>query len=321
MNTVFAPSNLFSLSRLQGRIYDRLLSRFRLIQLSDGASLQNDIPDPASTPFLNAEAEASLSNFDDRLGKAGFLTIPQRIKAGYIRIVVLTAPAIALPLFRLFATHGAAAPLSLFLFALSGLYFGLVAWLLFLKYRQTDFEREVLFRLPLFLESLILVVEAGMSVLPALESVISRKERLRHNDPVSHVFSVVYRITSSGLPFDQSLEIVAGRMHVRALRHVLLHLDISANAGGELVPSLRALSDHAHIEWKLSVEERVRRLENFVIFPVFASVLGMILLISAVPLVPLLKLQDTLKEKQSLPLHSPSDQSPSPLSQFEKENP
>ena len=64
-----------------------------------------------------------------------------------------------------------------------------------------------------------------------------------------------------------------------------------------MIPALRGLSEHAHTEWRLSVEHRVRRLENWVVFPVFGAVLGLLLLLSAVPLVPLLSLNQSLQTK------------------------
>ena len=90
-------------------------------------------------------------------------------------------------------------------------------------------------------------------------------------------------------------EIIADAIDIKVLRHVLMHMDIANSEGGELIPSLRALSDHAHSEWKLSVEARVKRLENIVVFPVFFSVIGLMLLVIAVPVIPLLNIKDSLK--------------------------
>jgi type II secretory pathway component PulF len=100
------------------------------------------------------------------------------------------------------------------------------------------------------------------------------------------------------MPIGQALSIVSDSVPQRTLRHVLLHLDISGTEGGELVPALRNLSEYVHNEWKLSVETRVKRLENLVVFPVFASVMGLLVLTSAVPLVPILEFMDTLSAKQ-----------------------
>jgi pilus assembly protein TadC len=181
-----------------------------------------------------------------------------------------------------------------------GAYLGLTAFAFFLRYRQREYEREVMFQMPIFLESLILLVESGLGILPALERVVPGREYGRKISPVTRLFQLVYQLSASGMPFTQALETVAEVTPQRIVRHVLLHLDISGTEGGELVPSLRNLSDHAHMEWKLSVEQRVRRLENLVVFPVFASVLGLMVLTAAVPVVPLLNLKDILDKKPEL---------------------
>ena len=104
----------------------------------------------------------------------------------------------------------------------------------------------------------------------------------------------MYRIDGGGIPFTQALGMVASSIEIRAVRNVLLHLDVSSAEGGRLVPALRSLSDRAHQEWKLGVETRVRRLENLVVFPVFISVMGLMLLTAAVPIVPLVEFAKSL---------------------------
>ena len=50
-----------------------------------------------------------------------------------------------------------------------------------------------------------------------------------------------------------------------------------------------------------SYENRVRRLENLVVFPVFVSVIGLMCLTAAVPLVPVLKLKESLQRHSVVP--------------------
>ena len=149
-------------------------------------------------------------------------------------------------------------------------------------------ERQILFQLPLVMESLILLVESGLGILPAIEK-IAKTNKEDHNS-VSKALAEVYRLSSGGLSLNNALEKVAARSEVRILKHILLHLDISGNEGGELIPSLQSLSEHAYTEWKVSVERRIKRLESMVVFPVFVSVLGLMLLSAAAPLAPLIDL-------------------------------
>lgn len=231
-----------------------------------------------------------LAGLATRLGKAGFLTRQERRFAVRI-LVAITASGAALG--AIWGTM-AGGTLQLVL-PVVGLYLGGMAALVYLSASTRDFQREILFQIPLTLEKIILLVESGLGILPALQRVVASDEIERHPNPVVRLLRLVYEFAAHGVPFGQALEMVADAVEIKPLRHVLLHLDISGNEGGELIPSLRGLSEHAHLEWKLSVEQRVKRLENFVVFPVFASVLGLMLLTAAVPIVPVIKFTEQLK--------------------------
>ena len=170
-------------------------------------------------------------------------------------------------------------------------------------------ERAILSELPILLESLILLVESGLGILPAIHRLLEAgrgearsgeagREETK-NENARYYLGKVHELSMRGLPFGQALECVADSCPFPALRHFFLHLDIGANVGGKLGNSLRSLAQHSHQEWKLAVEARVRRLENMVVFPVFGSVIGLILLTAAVPLVPLLELKDKLDSAQA----------------------
>jgi type II secretory pathway component PulF len=103
-----------------------------------------------------------------------------------------------------------------------------------------------------------------------------------------------------GIPFEEALQVAADDCPYASLRHFFLHLDIGVNVGGKIGNSLRSLANHSHNEWKLSVEARVRKLENLVVFPVFGSVIGLVLLTAAVPLISLLDLKDRLDATQGI---------------------
>lgn len=157
------------------------------------------------------------------------------------------------------------------------------------KWRTIRREREALFSLPLTLESLILLVEAGVGLLPAIRLT---GESLKN--PVTALLCRLHQITDAGVPFSDALREVATQCDHSIQKHVLLHLHVASSEGGSLASALRNLSDYAHLEWKLAVERRVRKLENTVVFPVFVGVLGLLLLSSAAPIVPLLELRDNL---------------------------
>lgn len=274
----------------------------------------NNEPEEEREDIAWEDSATLLSQMGDRFGKAGFVSIVDRQRGRAFAILFVSGGA----LFAAIAAVALNVPLvQAVFFMFGGAYVGITGFAFFLKYRQREHEREVMFQMPIFLESLILLVESGLGILPALERVVPGKAHTRRISPVTRLFQLVYQLSASGMPFTQALETVAEVTPQRIVRHVLLHLDISGTEGGELIPSLRNLSDHAHMEWKLSVEQRVRRLENLVVFPVFASVLGLMVLTAAVPVVPLLDLKDILDNRPVLGTQgSQLSQGTQPLSSF-----
>jgi Flp pilus assembly protein TadB len=185
---------------------------------------------------------------------------------------------------------------------LLGAYLAGCVFFLWLSYRKKDSIRSIYYELPLVLEELVLLVESGLSLFPALEEVCypdsSQKSR---STLVRKTLRTAYQLAVHGLPVSQAFEQVARVCPFPPLRHVLLHLDISSNVGGELLHSLQTLSNQVHQEWKIAVEGRIKRLENLVVFPVFVSVMGLMILTAAVPLVPVLDYMSSIGRKDSLP--------------------
>lgn len=230
-------------------------------------------------------ASVRLEYLSGRLGAAGLYSKEERMRFFFILAV------------------GSITFITLFSLILGtlGLFIGIYISVLFvygyLTYLTRDHEREILYRLPLALESFILLVESGLGILPAMEKLISSEQR----NPVLRVMSLVYHLSAHGLPFNRSSTLVANVIQHRPIRHVLLHLDISGSEGGEVIPSLKSLADHAHREWKQSVSFRIKRLEQNVVFPVFASVMGLLALAVSVPLASVIDFRDSLMEgKDSL---------------------
>ncbi len=254
----------------QWREHDRLLS------LCTEAEVKEEI---------NWEIEKnSLDIFTDRFGSAGYYDEKSRNIFKAVAAISFILLAIVL-----------AWKLNLFIAVLASLYLNTMFFLFFLKFKRKDIERETLFRLPIFLESVILLVEAGLGVLPAVQKVVNNSKNKK--EPVSRIMNTVYELSSSGMPFGQALELVANKIESKPLRHVLMHLDVSSSEGGALIPSLRSLADYASKEWKLSVETRVKRLENSVVFPVFFAVIGLMLLVAAAPIDPVIEFFGSMDNK------------------------
>jgi Flp pilus assembly protein TadB len=275
--------------------FARVKAKNRLRELEE-IDRQLETSQGSTSDITQEESEGMLELFTGRMGEAGFYTPSLLMKAKKISYLIFGTTA----LFVAFCSwHISKSFLALGIGAFIGFYIGAIIWLLYLKSRKTDLEREVLFRIPIALESMVLLVESGLGILPALENIVkSRSQKDKESNIVLYALHLVYQLASRGLPFSQALEMVGNAMPHRVFRHVLLHLDLSGTEGGELVPALRSLGQHAHLEWKLGVESRVKRLENLVVFPVFISVMGLITLAAAVPLVSVLNFTDAMDQKK-----------------------
>lgn len=257
-------------------------------------SLLQDQDDIQSSQTNNRTAAVrpsgvKLAYFRGRLGRAGYLTSTERNKA--IASLSLLEAVFLISGYWSYGIIG----------AITGSYFGLIFCLYFLKSKQKQFERAVLYNLPLMLEALILLVEAGLGIVPAVGELVKTGSKGVDN-PVIRVLSLVHRLSDSGMPFQQALSNVANAIPYPSLRHVLVHLDISETEGGEIIPSLRSLSDHIQTEWRLGVETRVRQLENQVVFPVFIAVLGLAAYVAAVPMKSVVEVTSNLKPAKIEPM-------------------
>ncbi len=256
-------------------------------------------------PSIVSQAPQTLSSLDLRLKRAGYLTILSRTKAKFrystftIISTVLGGTTGALHDGMIQCTIAA---------AVVG-YISIALVVLELSIRTAKEQRKLLRELPLFLELLILLVESGLGLLTAVhEAVSTQNEKRRLSDPICFTFSQVNSRAARGIPLAQALEEVANETESRVLKHALLHLDMSTADGAAIVPSLRALADYSHTEWKLSVEARVRRLENWVVFPVVAAVLGLTIATAAVPILPVIDLADKLPRGTEVSLFNPNEQ-------------
>lgn len=239
----------------------------------------------ANDPVLELEV------LDSRLGRAGYLTrTQQRRFVQYLVLCWCLLLAVGLCVGWLAAWN------SWWIIGLLvvGSYCYVLAALVFVKVKAKNFERELLFYLPLTLEQLLLLTHAGLGVVSAVRELVDAETY----NPIVPFLTAVYQRAERGETFESALADVAEHCPFHTLKHFFLHLETSMALGAELAHSLTQLSEHIHREWQVSLEGMVRRLESAVVFPVFFAVIGLLVLVAAVPIVPLLELSDNMKQSQ-----------------------
>ncbi len=176
----------------------------------------------------------------------------------------------------------------------------LLGYSLLIKFLKNNSEREIYYDTPLFLEELVLLIESGLALFPALQEICDKKKQGKSkNSLVRQYMASVYALTLAGLPMSDAFAKIARQTPFTPIKNLLLHLDVSSSVGGELIFALQSLAEQVHKEWKLEVETRVRKLENLVVFPVFAAVMGMMLMTAAVPLVPIMEFMNGIGSKSA----------------------
>lgn len=274
-------------------------SRSRLSNLARRSAaypFSHDVPEEAGVaPDDEARFSAELLLLDgrmqDRLGRAGGITPLRRRRV--VQTLVLSTLSIAV------MSVGACralieSPRAVAVVVVIGVYGAALTVHLGLTLMQKRFEREAMFELPLFLDALTLLVESGLALVPALHRLVELRRSLGRADVVTVVFDTVRSLSDRGISFHEGLMLVSEGLTIPALHHALVHLDIASNEGAKLIPAMRALGDTTYGQWRMSVEGRVRRLENYSVFPVFGAVLGLMAILSAGPIVQLMALDDRM---------------------------
>lgn len=237
-----------------------------------------------------------ISAINESLVRAGFLFIDEQLRFKFIRNLIFFSSEFCLLILALILGKSALRAVVLFVI---GTYVILLINVVWLKFRRSQVEREVYYETPLFLEELVLLISSGLALFPALQSLSQEIPNCSSLGVVRRYLNRVYMLASHGLPVSEAFEQVARACPFPPIQNVLLHLEVSSSVGGELIFALQSLASQVHTEWKLAVETRVKKLENLVVFPVFAAVIGMMLLTAAVPLVPIMDFMGTLKNSQS----------------------
>lgn len=162
------------------------------------------------------------------------------------------------------------------------------AWVLAPQFRKrrrsAALSREIERHLPLVLERLVVAVQSGLDILPALNA-LTRPEGLEPPaDPVSAALGSILLRVERGADADDSIRLAAHSCESLALRHALLHLAQARSHGGELSGPLRELSDATQLSSEELAEERIARMPAQAMLPLGLVFSGLLILLLTVPL-------------------------------------
>ena len=152
--------------------------------------------------------------------------------------------------------------------------------------------------LPLIMERLVMAVEAGLDVIPALKTVVEIEKQQtaflmarghrQTPDEVTIAMNLVLSRTEKGQKFEDALKEVAATYNCPTLYHAFLHLGVAQREGGELISPLKELSDATQLQYQDSVEEEIAKLPVKATAPLVLTFAGLILFFLSSPLVQII---------------------------------
>ena len=162
--------------------------------------------------------------------------------------------------------------------------------------------KNIEFYLPIVMERLVMAVQAGLDIVPAvarITKVDQSVERLDKEqadggrmgeapDPVTRLLGYAHALTEAGLSFEKALTLVAERIESTVLRHALLHLGNAHREGGGLVTPLRELSEATQLYYQESIEEEIAKMPVKATMPLLFTFAGLLLFFLAAPLTQIL---------------------------------
>lgn len=151
--------------------------------------------------------------------------------------------------------------------------------------------KDIEYFLPIVMERLVMAVESGLDIVPALQTIIEIEvqhvERTRgaELDPVTTLFAKVIRLANAGTGFDAALNEVSKSVPCPALKHAFIHLGVAFRDGGEIIGPLRELSDATQAYFQESVEEEIAKMPVKATMPLVLTFAGLITFFIASPVV------------------------------------
>ncbi|MCB9029484.1 MAG: type II secretion system F family protein [Deltaproteobacteria bacterium] len=264
------------------------------LELKDDLLLLESHRAPADIKAENEIRSLSGYVFHDDLANAGLIEEKERADFLYKRKIapLITCFCVLLLSFLFLEST----PTIIVCSAVIGACLGYIGGGVALDKKKEKYKKQIEFFLPVVMERLVMAVQAGLDILPAVGAAVKESEYVvvsKKNDPVTKLLTIVYKLTESGLSFERSLKDVASVVDHSAVRHAFTHLAVAQKEGGELVMPLRELSDSTQLYFQESVEEEIAKMPVKATMPLLLTFAGLLLCFLAPPIIQLIETINT----------------------------
>jgi Flp pilus assembly protein TadB len=152
--------------------------------------------------------------------------------------------------------------------------------------------RQIAYELPLVMERIVMAVQAGHDILPALSLVVQTGEKGgAGNEKESQVLRSLREVVDSaeaGITLQSSLRMASLKTESTSLRHALLHIAVAHEQGGGVLFALSELADATQSYYQESVEEQIATLPVKATLPLVVVFAGLLVILLTSPIIQIL---------------------------------
>lgn len=151
-------------------------------------------------------------------------------------------------------------------------------------------KKRLTFYLPLTIERLVMSVQSGLDIGPAIERLVTSDISLRGGNPCEELFAQVLALNQSGLTLEESLNEVSNTSPLSAIRHTFSHLASAQRDGGEILRPLIELADAAQQAYQEEMDEEIAKLPIKATLPLILTFSGLLICMMTPPILQVLTL-------------------------------
>ncbi len=151
-------------------------------------------------------------------------------------------------------------------------------------------RKRLAFYLPLTIERLVMSVQSGLDIGPAIERLVASRGNSRIDNPCEELFSQVLALNQSGLTLEESLNEVSNASPLPTIRHTFSHLASAQRDGGEILRPLIELADAAQQAYQEEMDEEIAKLPIKATLPLILTFAGLLICMMTPPILQVLSL-------------------------------
>lgn len=165
-----------------------------------------------------------------------------------------------------------------------------VYYLIYKFYKRkkiADRKFQVEAKLPIAIERLLMTVQSGLDIIPAIEQIYESED----NDPTNDLFVQLHkavRRAELGSTFDLELMNIKETINLRSIKNIFNHIAFAHREGSEITTALSELADAVQKQFEENIEEEIAKMPAKAILPMILTFAGLIICFLTSPILQVL---------------------------------